>query len=90
MTKKSSSKAGLQTLKDCFAPQNCPKFDFSANLEKLSQLSAIDATRSMCSDSFESSSLSVIEEIFKVVSKEQNATTNITIDFILILMPSVQ
>ena len=53
-----------------------PEPNFPANLEKLSQLSATEATHSLSSDSCESSSLTAIEELFNVVSKEQTATTN--------------
>ena len=74
--KSSASNAGLQTLKDSSLPQDCPEPDFPANLEKLSQLSATEATHSLSSDSCESSSLTAIEELFNVVSKEQTATTN--------------
>ena len=74
--KNPASNAGLQTLKDSSLPQNRPKPDFSANLEKLRQLSATKATHSLSSDSFESSSLTAIEELFSVVSKELTATTN--------------
>ena len=74
--KSSASNAGLQTLKDSSLPQNCPLPNFSANLEKLSQLSATEATHSLSSDSFESSSLTAIEELFNAVSKEHTATTN--------------
>ena len=56
--------------------QDCPEPDFPANLEKLSQLSATEATHSLSSDSCESSSLTAIEELFNVVFKEQTATTN--------------
>ena len=68
--------SGLQTLKDSSPPQDCNEPDFSANLAKSSKLSVTDATHSMCSDSFESSSLSALEELFNFVFKEQNATTN--------------
>ena len=74
--KSSASNAGLQTLKDSSLPQDCPEPDFPANLEKLSQLSATEATHSLSSDSCESSSLTAIEELFNVVFKEQTATTN--------------
>ena len=74
--KNSASNARLQTLKDSFLPQDCPEPNFSAILEKLCQLSATEAIHSLSSDSFESSSLTAIEEIFNVVSKEQTATTN--------------
>ena len=76
MKKSSASNAGLQTLEDSSLPQDCPEPDFPATLEKLSQLSATEATHSLSSDSCESSSLTAIEELFNVVSKEQTATTN--------------
>ena len=74
--KSSASNAGFQTLKDSSQQQDCPEPNFSANLEKLCQLTATKATHSLCSNSFESSSLTAIEELFNVVSNQQTATIN--------------
>ena len=74
--KKYSSNTGLQVSKYFSSPQDCSNPDFSTNLEKLRQLSTTDATHSTCSNFFESSLLSAIEELFNVFSKEQIATTN--------------
>ena len=74
--KKSSPNARLQTLKDSTQPQDCLEPDFSTNSEKLSPLSATNATNSMCNNSFKNSLFTAIEDLFNIVSKEQMATTN--------------
>ena len=85
--KSSASNAGLQTLKDSSLPQDCPELGFTANLEKLSQLSATKATHSLSSDSFESSSLTAIEELSMLFLKNKSLRPTLTIKFILALMP---